>query len=200
MYGDVPSADRMMSRLSDLLRVTLEAPPDQEVSLEDELELLRLYLEIMEARFGDRLRVLVEAGDEARAALVPTMVLQPLVENAIQHGVARRSGIGRVWVAARRSGQRLALEVRDDGPGISGDPKEAMGKGIGLSATADRLRQLYGETSSIQLLEREPHGLIVRLGLPYRRAPQVPSASEDEVAPGAARGRSAPGIATGEAL
>src|SRR5688572_1295460 len=115
MHSDVDAADRTLMRLSDLLRMTLERLGEQEVTLDAELEFLRKYLEIERTRFGDRLVVRYEIQPEALDALVPTLLLQPLVENAIKHGVARKSGAGRIDVTARRDHDKLWIEVRDDG-------------------------------------------------------------------------------------
>ncbi len=178
MYRDVEAADRMMSRLSDLLRHTLEAPPDQEVSLDRELALLRPYIEIMRERLGERLQVRFDIAPDARAAAVPALLLQPLLENAIQHGIAPRQGLGSVRLRARRVGQRLTLEVRDDGPGrdrSSGDP---VGRGIGLKATRSRLAELYGDAASLRLEDAEPRGTRAVVELPYREVGSDPSTDD----------------------
>ncbi|UCC72865.1 MAG: histidine kinase [Gemmatimonadota bacterium] len=191
MYSDVEVADRMMSRLSDVLRLTLDAPPDQEVPLEEELELLRLYLEIMEARFGNRVQVHLDIDEESRAGLVPTMLLQPLVENAFQHGILKKSGQGAIRVSAKRVDERLALEVIDDGPGMAEDPDEALRAGIGLSTTADRLEQLYGGASELRLANLEPTGLSVQIEIPFRRSADDETRPATELRLGAAASASA---------
>ena len=118
MYGDPAQADRLISRLSDLLRSSLAAPERPEVGLEEELEILDRYVELMSARFGERMTVEVTVAPDAREGVVPVFLLQPLVENAIHHGVARRSGPGRIDVSVGRVGPKLHIEVADDGPGI----------------------------------------------------------------------------------
>jgi LytS/YehU family sensor histidine kinase len=137
------------------------------VPLHEELAFLDLYLELMRARFGERLRVEVEAGDEVRSARVPHLLLQPLVENAIRHGAAEE-GAAWITVRARREGGVLALEVRDRGPGVAGPPEALLGRGIGLSNTAERLRHLYGAAGRLGLANAEGGGLRVTATLPFR--------------------------------
>jgi LytS/YehU family sensor histidine kinase len=163
MYEDVRAADRMIARLSDLLRSTLEQGDAQEVTLEREIEFLRLYVETMKARFEERLEVDVEASIEARGAMVPPLVLQPLVENSIKHGADRSTSKVRVEVRAARENGSLRLEVRDHGPGIVGQKLN----GIGLSNTAERLERLYGGTHRMDLHNADDGGLIVTLQVPF---------------------------------
>jgi signal transduction histidine kinase len=170
IHRDHAAADRMLTDLSDLLRLSLRSTASQEVPLREELAFLDRYLDIMRARFGDRLRIGVEAPDEVRDALVPSLVLQPIVENAITHGMADRPDIGRVAVRARRNGKALWLEVSDDGPGLS--EAAANGNGIGLANTRERVARLYGAAGSVELLT--DHGLTVRIAIPYRASPPDP--------------------------
>lgn len=170
MYSDPGQADRLLSRLSDLLRSSLAAPGRPEVGLEEELEILDRYVELMSARFGDRLTVSVSVSPEARGSSVPVFLLQPLVENAIQQGVASRAGPGTVEVRATREGDRLRLVVSDDGPGIDGEPEDAVGKGVGLRNTRERLVHLYAGGAALTLRNRTPHGLQVIVDLPFRAA------------------------------
>lgn len=163
MYEDVPAADRMIARLSDLLRSTLEQGDAQEVTLEREIEFLRLYVETMKARFEERLEVDVEASAETRAAMVPPLVLQPLVENSIKHGADGTTSKVRVEVRAARENGSLRLEVRDHGPGISGKKSN----GIGLSTTAERLERLYGGTHRLNLRNADDGGLVVTVQVPF---------------------------------
>jgi two-component system LytT family sensor kinase len=157
MYEDVAVADSMLSRLADLLRRTLRRPGGSDVPLAEELETLDLYLSIMRARFADRLEVSVSVEEEARAARVPPLVLQPLVENAIIHGDPGPGAAARIGVRARRDNGRLLLEVEDNGPGVGGSPSEAVGRGIGLGTTARRLAHLYGDRAGVTL-ENLPGG------------------------------------------
>ena len=166
MYEDVRAADRMIARLSDLLRSTLDQGDAQEVTLEREIDFLRLYVETMKARFEERLEVAVDAGEETRGALVPPLVLQPLVENSIKHGADDRSKV-RIEVRAARENGSLWLQVRDHGPGLSGTKGRALGSGIGLSNTAERLERLYGGTHRLDLRNADDGGLIVTLQVPF---------------------------------
>jgi len=160
-------AINMLSGLSGLLRHSLENIDTQEVSLKDELEFLKLYLEIEQVRFNDRLRVRMEVEQETLAALVPNLILQPLVENAIRHGIGKRSAAGLLEISARRENGRLRLQVRDDGPGISGNGKPT-GAQIGLTNTRTRLRQLYGEAQKFVLCNAIGGGAIATLEVPFR--------------------------------
>jgi sensor histidine kinase YesM len=142
-----------------------------EVTLEEELALLRAYVDIMEARFEGRLALHLDVAADCRNALVPPLLLQPLVENAIKHGIAGREQGGRIEVAARRDGSRLLLSVRDDGPGAGEDGEALLRKGIGLSTTAERLEQLYGRDQALSLRDEEGGGLALTVSLPLRTAP-----------------------------
>jgi sensor histidine kinase YesM len=172
MHKDVELADRMVARLGDLLRLTLGAAAAQEVPLEQELDFVGRYLEIQKARFGGRLAVALDIEPGTLAAKVPALVLQPLVENAIRHGVAPRPGGGRVELRARRREGALHLEVRDDGPGL---PASEGGhqEGVGLANTRARLRHLYGEGHRLELQNATP-GLVACLDLPFRTADAPP--------------------------
>jgi two-component system LytT family sensor kinase len=145
MMDDTVSANRMLVRLSDLLRSTLRSSVDSVTPLGNEIAFLRAYLEIEQIRFADRLRVEWNVEPEAERAMVPTLLLQPLVENSIRHGIARLSVPGIIRVSANIADDRLGLSVFDTGPGLSEDPGETNGHGIGLSNTRKRLKQLYPE-------------------------------------------------------
>ena len=166
MHKEVEAADRMITRLSDLLRYALESTDAQEVPLRQELDFLERYLEIEQTRFGDRLAVRVDVAPDTLDALVPNLVLQPLVENAIRHGIEPRSQGGRIELRCRRENGRLVLEVRDNGVGLS--PNGKLEEGVGLSNTRARLEQLYGEKHSFAFGEAPGGGLAVRLELPFR--------------------------------
>ena len=145
---DPSAARRMVARLGELLRHTLAGTGADEVPLGAELDFLRLYLEIEETRFQDRLRVTYDVAPDAQSALVPDLILQPLVENAVKHAVSARTAPVRVSVSARRAGDRLELRVDDDGPGLGdGPPRD----GIGLSTTRERLGRLYGDAGRLTL-------------------------------------------------
>lgn len=167
IHEDPDAAERMVGRLADLLRRTLETDGTVEVPLATELELVDRYLEIEAVRFQDRLRVRREIAREARAAGVPSMILLPLVENAVRHGVAARPGPGQVGIRAVREDGTLRVEVWDDGPGLDADAVSGVRPGIGLANTRARLLQLYGTAHRFELLDGSPSGLVVRLSLPY---------------------------------
>lgn len=166
MHKDVEAADRMIMRLSDLLRAALDSADTQEVSLRKELELLQLYLGIEQIRFGDRLSVKLEVEADALEAQVPNLILQPLVENAIRHGIEPRARPGRIELHARRQADALTLEVCDNGNGIPAD-KPAR-EGVGLSNTRTRLRELYGDAHRFELGSRPEGGLLIEITIPYR--------------------------------
>lgn len=171
MHRDVKAADAMLSRLSDLLRQTLQRGDRQEVTLLEEMEMLNNYVEISRERFKDRLVFETRISPDAFSAFVPFFILQPLVENALQHGIARRAGVGRVSVSATRQGGRLHLNVTDDGPGLAKEEYAFPREGIGLSNTRHRLLELYGDEQSLQLEAPSEGGLRVELVIPYRVAP-----------------------------
>jgi two-component system LytT family sensor kinase len=172
IHKDPDAADQMTARLSDLLRLTLENIGVQEVPLAQELEFLERYVEIERTRFSDRLVVRIEADPETLDASTPYLILQPLVENAIRHGIAARSSPGCVTVRASRDNGRLVLEVKDNGPGIPS--AEGANHGIGISSTRERLAKLYGEAHTFELSNAREGGLAVTLAFPFRLA----SASE----------------------
>ena len=176
--GDESSAARLTQRLSELLRQSLQLSERPEIPLRDELALLDRYVEIQRLRFGERLRVSidgVDADERLGAALVPTLLLQPLVENAIRHGVERRAGAGRIDVSARREGERLVLRVRDDGPGP--EKPVTTGTGVGLENSRARLGELYGDDASLTLAAVEEGGAEATVRLPFHTEPVVPRAA-----------------------
>ncbi|HYG80988.1 MAG TPA: histidine kinase, partial [Pyrinomonadaceae bacterium] len=156
MHEDVEAADRMVVSLGDLLRATLSGEGGQEVSLGRELEVLDLYLRIQLIRFQDRLRVSVDVDPAALDARVPNLVLQPLVENAIKHGIAPHSVDGRVDVGGRLEGPALVLRVRDDGPGLRG-AAHALREGVGLSNTRHHARDARRVGDRLQRVRVEQH-------------------------------------------
>jgi two-component system LytT family sensor kinase len=176
MHRDVDAADRMLMRLSDLLRIALENLGRREVSLQAELEFLERYLQIEQTRFADRLVVRFDIQPDARDTRVPSMLLQPLVENAIKHGVARKAGVGRIDISARREGDKLRLEVRDNGVGLSEDALTALQKGIGVSTTRARLHHLFGADYRFEF-HRLQEGLAVVVAVPWRTDDEVASAA-----------------------
>jgi signal transduction histidine kinase len=183
---DPAGVRRMIARLSDLLREALDESVPPERPLAQELDFVRRYLDIMQIRFPDTLRVSVAADAEARRALVPTLVLQPLVENAVKHGVARMRGGGMVEVRGERAGERLRLTVRDTGPGPGG-AAEPEG-GLGLRNTAQRLEQMYGPLQQLTLSAAPGGGTLALVEIPFRATGAV-SAQPDAVAEPVAHGR-----------
>ncbi|HKY06246.1 MAG TPA: histidine kinase [Blastocatellia bacterium] len=175
MHRDVNRADAMLDRLSDLLRQTLQRGDRLKVPLDEEMEILDNYVEIARERFKDRLVFETRTSSDARRALVPFFILQPLVENALQHGIARRAGVGRVEVSAERQGDTLRLSVTDDGPGLANGESDSRRGGVGLSNTRQRLRELYGGAQSLSLEAPEGGGLRVELIIPYEAAPVAES-------------------------
>ncbi|HEV2912062.1 MAG TPA: histidine kinase [Pyrinomonadaceae bacterium] len=168
IYEDAGRADRMIARLSDLLRLALRNSTAQEVTLQEELEFLELYLELMRARFEERLVVKFEVEPETTSALVPQLILQPLVENSIRHAASPSSGTLSIDVSARRSNGALLLEVSDNGPGIRKEQQAiALGDGIGLSNTSERLNQLYGAEHRFSLGASSEGGLLVHVEVPF---------------------------------
>ena len=167
MHRDVAAADRTLMRLSDLLRMTLERLGEEEVPLASELDFLRKYLDIERTRFADRLVVRFEIDAKAEAAMVPTLLLQPLVENAIKHGVARKAGAGRIDILARREQDKLRIEIRDDGVGLSEDALTALHKGIGISTTRARLQHQFGADFRFEF-HRLDQGVAVIVVVPWR--------------------------------
>jgi two-component sensor histidine kinase len=164
-------AVKTIAGLSDLLRYVLDETADQEVPLRRELAFIERYLSIEQIRFQDRLRVSVSAPEDALDALVPNLVLQPLVENAIRHGVSRSAALTTIEISAHVKNERLVLQVLDDGPGFTDETPRAASSGLGIANTRKRLTQLYGDGYVLELDQRAPHGVAVRLSLPLHTTP-----------------------------
>ena len=169
MHRDVDAADRTLMRLSDLLRMTLENLGQHECTLKAELDFVSKYLEIEQTRFADRLIVRFDVEPDALDALLPTLLLQPLVENAIKHGVAKKSGPGHIDVKARQEHEKLWIEVRDDGRGLSETALTALQKGIGVSTTRARLQHQFGADFRFEFHRLET-GVAVVVAVPWRTA------------------------------
>lgn len=169
LHRDPDAADRMIARLGDFLRLTLENSGAQEVSLQKELEFLTCYLEIERVRFQDRLTTSVEVEPSALDAPVPNLILQPIVENALRHGIAQTRGPGLVEISAKRENNALRIRVRDNGPGLAAITRPDDGlrrEGLGLSNTRARLEQLYGAAHRFELENAPGGGLLVTLEIP----------------------------------
>jgi two-component system LytT family sensor kinase len=176
IYKDPESADRMITELSDLLRLSFENLEVQEIPLKQELEFLEKYVEIERMRFHDRLTVDMHISPETLDASVPNMILQPLVENAIKHGIAPRVSGGRVDIRAARNNGHLEINVSDDGLGVPFGDLENLPEGVGLSNTRRRLRHLYGDSHQFDLATREKGGLSVSLTIPFKEQKSEPPA------------------------
>lgn len=169
LHRDQRAADRMIARLGDLLRLTLESGTSQEVSLRQELDFLRKYLEIEQTRFHDRLTVDFKIDPISLDARLPNMILQPIVENAIKHGIATKPGAGRIEISAGREDGMLRVRVSDDGAGLPPDWKTAgIKEGIGLSNTRQRLEQLYDGKHKLEFSDARNGGAEVSLAVPFR--------------------------------
>ncbi|HWS52931.1 MAG TPA: histidine kinase [Pyrinomonadaceae bacterium] len=170
VHKDPDAADKMIARLGDFLRLTLDTAATQEVALRQELNFLNCYLEIERIRFHDRLTTRLHVEPQTLGCRVPNLILQPIVENAIRHGVAVRSAPGHVEVRAERRGEMLRLQVRDNGPGLPTEPaahKKSEG-GVGLSNTRARLAQLYGAAYRFELENAPEGGTVVTLEIPFQ--------------------------------
>lgn len=193
---DPEGAEEMLHRLAGLLHATLEHGDRDRVSLAEELELLERYLRIEETRFHDRLEVLRDVDEEALSAEVPFLVLQPLVENALRHGIGPRREGGRLELSIRRRGDRLAVRVADDGVGLP-DGWDETRWGVGLTNTALRLERSYGDDHTFQVRERPGGGTEVEMNLPFEVARPAEEVSEAEGSEAASRGGES---AAGEAV
>ncbi|MBV8245032.1 MAG: histidine kinase [Candidatus Eremiobacteraeota bacterium] len=165
MYEDVAKADAMLAKLSDFLRTVLHSGSVQQVALSEELEVERMYVDIMRTRLDRRLSLNVTVADEARAAIVPFMLLQPLLENSIRHGLPATGGDLNLAIDVRRMDGSTVIDVSDDGVGIV-DPKE-LPRGVGLQNVRARLEGLYGERASFEIAGNGAHGTVVHLAFPF---------------------------------
>lgn len=174
IHQDVELADRMIARLGDLLRTTLDNANQQHVPLSQELDFIHPYLEIEKARLGARLTVDLQVDPAVMDAKVPNLILQPLVENAIRHGIAVRPGPGTIQIHAHRENGGLHLAVTDTGPGLQAAP--AALKGIGLANTRARLEKLYGANHRLELTNGRDGGFAIGITIPYQES--SPAAAE----------------------
>lgn len=165
VHEDADAADRMIVRLGALLRAAQRYEGKDLVTFTEELDLLDAYLCIQRARFGDRLRFDVDVADAARDAAVPPLLLQPLAENAVTHGLDQREGV-RIGLAADKKNGALEVVLWDDGPGAGASSRD--GSGFGLAGTRERLRLLFGAEASLDLVPREPRGTEARLRIPWQ--------------------------------
>jgi signal transduction histidine kinase len=172
MHKDAEKADAMLAQLSDLLRLTLDQVGTQEVPLKEELDFMQKYIEIELTRFGERLQFRLDIDPETLDASIPNLLLQPLVENAIRHGIAQKVGGGRVEVCAKRIGAELCVTVRDTGPGLSQAKLSALNTGVGLTNTRSRLEHLFGGRHQFEFQEPAEGGLVVKIVIPFVLDPE----------------------------
>jgi len=173
---DGRQANQMLTKLSAFLRYSLDSDPLQRTTLAEELRALQLYLDIEKTRFGDRLKITLDIDPEAMEARVPSLILQPAIENAIKYAIARMESGGEIAIIAKRDGEFLKLAVCDNGPAPPSDPSSLLASsrsGVGLVNMRDRLAHLYGARQSFAVERREPSGLSVVMRLPYDTRQQV---------------------------
>lgn len=173
MRSDVDAADRMMDRLGDLLRVTLHTSHIQEVPLKDELAMLQKYLDIEQTRFGSRLSVDLTIAPDTLDAMVPNLLLQPLVENAVRHGIAPLPRPGRVTIDAAREGGQLTIRIKDSGDGVPPHRLALLNQGVGLANTRARLEHLYRQRHTLAFSNVD-HGFLVVISIPFVRERRTP--------------------------
>jgi LytS/YehU family sensor histidine kinase len=179
MHVDPKSADRMMSRLSDLLRLTLATIGKQEVTLAEEITFVEAYMEIERVRFGERLEVRIDAEPEAMSALVPVLFLQPLVENCIRHGLVPMTHSSLIEIHAQRRGDELVLTISDNGRGL---PQGRLREGIGLANSRSRLEHLYpGSGARLNIEAAESNGARVSVVIPFHTVPAVAESHQEPV-------------------
>jgi two-component system LytT family sensor kinase len=171
VHDDPDGAEDILLRLGELLRVAIDDAHIQEITLSRELEILDLYMGIQARRFGDRLRFEISIDPTAKHCLVPALILQPLVENAIRHGIGRHKGSDTVSIRGFQDGEYLRLEVRNLNSRLGDEPGHRLGRGVGLANTRARLEQLYGSQQEMRLENLEPTGVCAELSIPLRSAP-----------------------------
>lgn len=170
LHKDVEAADRMIARLSDFLRITLQSSATSVVTLGEELEFLQAYLDIERIRFQDRLIVELTIAPDVLEARVPNLILQPLVENAVRHGISKQIAKGHLWIDARRQDRRLLIRIGDNGPGTgncNGNSRRSFSGGLGLANTRARLEQFYGDFEFDIVDSKDRGGTTVTLNVPY---------------------------------
>jgi LytS/YehU family sensor histidine kinase len=165
LHKDVEAADRMIARLGDFLRLTLKRSNAETVDFEQELEFLRCYLDIEHIRFQDRLTVEMDIEPQTLTIPVPNLILQPIVENAVRHGIAKQTEPGRITIRARQQSNRLIMQVEDNGPGLKPTSNGSV-SGIGLTNTRARLEQCYGDDFSFQIVNSNGRGVTVTVNIP----------------------------------
>ena len=168
---DPQKANSMIARLGDFLRLTVDNSDQQLVTLKEETEFLRCYLDIEQVRFGDRLTVTFELEPQTLSAQVPHLILQPMVENAIQHAIAPRSARGHINIEAKRLNSLLRVAITDNGPGISSNANLPWKQGVGLTNVRTRLQQIYGPDFRFELMNTKGGGVTAFMEIPFEREP-----------------------------
>ena len=169
MFTDVHAADKMMARLSELLRMSLDEGTEQLTTLNKELNFVNGYLEIERVRFGERLSVALDVPADTLDAQVPHLLLQPFVENAVQHGISSLGSNGKIGICGRREGERLYLTIRDNGPGFDARQATRKESGLGIGTSRARLQALYGNNQSLNFTTPPDGGTEVTIRIPFRQ-------------------------------
>jgi LytS/YehU family sensor histidine kinase len=180
MFSDVRAADRMMARLSELLRMSLEEGTEQMTTLNRELEFVNGYLEIEKMRFGERLAIDLNISPETLDAQVPHLLLQPLVENAVQHGIAKLSSKGEITISSRQDGRSLWLTISDNGPGFDDADCSIPKAGLGIGTSRERLQTLYGDNQNLSFRVRPQAGTEVTIRIPFRLTIHTDAESDND--------------------
>ena len=167
MYDNVESADKMLADLSDLLRISLKDSKDGRITLKKEIEILELYTGIMKARFKDKLEINLSINSNTEEALVPSFILQPLVENSIKYGMETLSSL-KVEITSNKNKDKLILEICDNGPGIKEIPDNILKNGLGMSNTIERLEKLYDKNFEFNWGNCSPHGFQINIVIPFQ--------------------------------
>ena len=167
MYEDIQAADKMIATLSDLLRITLKSSEKGLSTLQKEIEILDLYIDIMNARFKDKLDVKLKIDDDSINALVPNFLFQPLVENSIKYGMENLTNTV-IEISAKKNEDNLLIKIKDNGPGITKDFKSVLNSGVGLSNTVERLEKLYGSNYEFNWENQSEGGLLLTIEIPYK--------------------------------
>ncbi|MFC1492541.1 sensor histidine kinase [candidate division KSB1 bacterium] len=172
------AADNMIDNLSELLRISLNSSKKQKVTLDEELKMLRIYLDIEERRFRDRLKININVDPNLLGVIVPNLLLQPLVENAIRHGISTKAEGGKIEINAKKIDERLLLEIIDDGSGLKDSQTTIINEGFGLKNTRERLKQLYGENFRFDIRNSDTAGCIVSIEIPYLKTDEEKKKNE----------------------
>jgi LytS/YehU family sensor histidine kinase len=171
MYEDVQLADTMMANLSDLLRTILNSTDSSEHTLEKEMEMLRYYIDIMKARFQEKLTVTFDIDSDTREAMIPALIIQPIVENSIKHNIETltENTSAEIHVSSQKTNNTITLRINDNGPGVADNREHFVKNGIGLSNVTDRLETLYGKNHRFQMQNLAAGGFETIIEIPFRR-------------------------------